>query len=310
LVDPAEEGFARRAAELFHRDGFVLIKDCLDEARQQRIRLGCDQVICHIVAHDPHMLGSRGSHRYAFGTAPSHCECAHNWAALIDPPPVLAAVEQIFESPLFRCSGYGGDFVLPGCVEFQHLHRDMGDYLNDPNGRLTFLDMPCAQVVVNYPIVVGEGDTAKMAHTTYNGATRQIPGTQQSHQPIPPHEVEPLWMKLSTTAPAPAGCAMLRDVRAWHGGTPNLSRDVRAIPSVTFTAPWFSTNTATNSRPRSLPRCVFQTLSARGQAVAADIVCEDDAAPLEWVPDWDNDKKVGGGGGTNASHRGLQVGRL
>jgi hypothetical protein len=28
-------------------------------------------------------------------------------------------------------------------------------------------------------------------------------------------------------------------VRAWHGGTPNLSDQVRAIPNIEFYAPWF-----------------------------------------------------------------------
>lgn len=46
-------------------------------------------------------------------------------------------------------------------------------------------------------------------------------------------------MRLSTVCPAPAGAAQVRDVRAWHGGTPNLSDDVRAIPNVEYYAPWF-----------------------------------------------------------------------
>ena len=32
---------------------------------------------------------------------------------------------------------------------------------------------------------------------------------------------------------------MLRDVRAWHGGTPNLSDATRSIPNLEFYAPWF-----------------------------------------------------------------------
>jgi hypothetical protein len=32
---------------------------------------------------------------------------------------------------------------------------------------------------------------------------------------------------------------MIRDVRAWHGGTPNLSDATRAIPNLEFYAPWF-----------------------------------------------------------------------
>ena len=32
---------------------------------------------------------------------------------------------------------------------------------------------------------------------------------------------------------------MVRDVRAWHGGTPNVSDAMRAIPNLEFYAPWF-----------------------------------------------------------------------
>jgi hypothetical protein len=46
-------------------------------------------------------------------------------------------------------------------------------------------------------------------------------------------------MRLSTVCPAPAGAVQIRDVRAWHGGTPNLSDEVRAIPNVEYYAPWF-----------------------------------------------------------------------
>ena len=46
-------------------------------------------------------------------------------------------------------------------------------------------------------------------------------------------------MRLSTVCPAPAGAIQIRDVRAWHGGTPNLSDNLRAIPNLEFYAPWF-----------------------------------------------------------------------
>jgi hypothetical protein len=216
LVSAREPGFAAAAAELFHRDGYVMLADALDPARQATIEAGCDRVIREMVALDPQRLGNRGSHRYAYGTAPSFFGAAAEFSVLVDPPAVLEAVEAIFESPLFTCSGYGGDFVLPGCVEMQHLHRDIADYLFDPTGRLDYRDMPCAVLVANYPTIVGAagGETSQ---TTYNGPTRQISGTQHSHAEIPALEDEPLWMKLATTAPAPAGCCLLRDIRAWHG---------------------------------------------------------------------------------------------
>ena len=121
---------------------------------------------------------------------------------LIDPPAVLETIEAIFESPDYSCEGVGGDFVLPGCVQYQHLHQDMGDYLHDPRGQLDFRDMPVTRIQVNYPLVVSPGSQGE-GHTVYNGATRQIPGTQNSRQAIPQidEDEEPLWMKLSVTAP-------------------------------------------------------------------------------------------------------------
>ena len=99
-----------------------------------------------------------------------------------------------------------------GATEFQHLHRDMADFLHDPTGRLNYLDLPCPQVVVNYPMIV---DPEPRVVTTLSGATRQIPGTQNSREPIPTEAEEPLWMKCAITAPVPSGCALFRDVRAW-----------------------------------------------------------------------------------------------
>ena len=91
-------------------------------------------------------------------------------------------------------------------------------------------------------------------------------------------------MKLNVCSPAPAGSAMLRDLRTWvsprllcrlwqlfkmsrptslktltnlssmrigqHGGTPNLSKEVRAIPHPgTFWAPWYRGGELTRNLP-------------------------------------------------------------
>ena len=207
IVDACEYGFAERAAQLFHRDGFVLVSNVLDAQRQRTIQQGCDTVIRKMLEQDPARLGNRGSHRYSFGNAPAYFGFAREWSVLIDPPAVLATLEAIYGTPDFYCAGYGGDFVLPGCVEYQHLHMDIDDYLHDPTGRLDFRDLPPTLISVNYPMIVVPGATG--AHTTFNGATRQIPGTQNSRQKIPSLDEEPPWMKLSTTAPVPAGCAMI-----------------------------------------------------------------------------------------------------
>lgn len=66
-----------------------------------------------------------------------------------------------------------------------------------------------------------------------------------------------------------AGIALIRDVRAWHGGTPNLSDQVRAIPNVEYYAPWF-----VETQPRSMPRAIYDGLSEHGKRLARFIVAD------------------------------------
>ena len=86
---------------------------------------------------------------------------------------------------------------------------------------------------------------------------------------MPTLEEEPAWMKLSTVCPAKAGSVLIRDVRAWHGGTPNLSDEIRAIPNLEYFAPWYRERT-----PRSMPREIYDTLSDHGKDIARYIVAD------------------------------------
>ena len=153
---------------------------------------------------------------YSFGSAPAHVGAFAVWNVLADPPVLVDCLNAIFQSPDWwyaHGAASGGDFVLPGATEYQGLHRDTGDYLRDPSGKLDFRDMPCSCITVNFPMEVKQG--SPVGHTSHNGVTRHIPGTQKSRAPIPSLEEEPRWMKLATTSPVPAGSVMIRDQRAW-----------------------------------------------------------------------------------------------
>ena len=90
--------------------------------------------------------------------------------------------------------------------------------------------------------------------------------------PIPNLESEPEWMKLSAVCPAPAGSVLIRDVRAWHGGTPNLSGEVRALPNAEYYAPWFH-----EPMRRSMPYAIYETLSEHAKDVCRFIVADSKA---------------------------------
>jgi ectoine hydroxylase-related dioxygenase (phytanoyl-CoA dioxygenase family) len=237
--DPDE---VERAVRIFRRDGFVVVRDALDAEQVAFLRSGVREVAADIVALDAERSGNRGSHRYSFGGSSVTRSMLHRpeWQMLVDLPTVTPIVTAIFGSSDYLLRAASGDFCLPGATEYQPLHSDMGDWasteqtpfssFHDPRGSLTIRDLPCPYVAVNF---LPDDQTA------LNGPTRQVSGSQHSRAPIPTLGDEPEWMRLSTACPAAAGSVQIRDVRAWHGGTPNLSDDLRAIPNLEFYAPWF-----------------------------------------------------------------------
>ena len=136
------------------------------------------------------------------------------WSALIDPPALTPVLEAIL-GPDYLCASAasGGDFALPGALSYQPLHSD-GWGPPDPQR-----DMPASQLglCVIFPMEVVLDPEHTVGHSPYNGATRQIRGTQYSQEPIPSLETEPRWMRLATLGPSDAGDAVVRDNRSWHG---------------------------------------------------------------------------------------------
>lgn len=261
-----------RAATLFHRDGFVVIRDVLDPEQLACLCAGCDREIHSILAMDKDRRGNRGSHRYSFGSSSKTRQLLHlpEWAMLVDLPRLTPIVTAIFGAASYRLRGAGGDFCLPGATDYQRLHSDMSDRI-EHNGRyygsfldhrkkLTYRDLPTPYIACNFLIT---------DFTAINGPTRQVPGTQHAHSKIPRLDEEPEWMKLSTVCPAPAGSVLIRDTRAWHGGTPNVSDEVRAIPNVEFFAPWYQEPAII-----SMPYRVWEGLSDHGRQVARGVVAD------------------------------------
>ena len=265
-----------RAVRIFNRDGFVVIRDALTAAQLDATQHACIREVETILAIDGTRGGNRGSHRYSFGgsSKTNHMSHVPEWAMLIDVATVTPVIAGIFDSMEYFCRGGGGDFCLPGTMRYQHLHSDINDRrkmpnrngsgevtsgsFHDPSGQLSLRDLPCMYVCANFLM---------NDFTSVNGPTRQIPGTQNSRQRIPRLDDEPEWMKLSTVCPAPAGSVLLRDPRAWHGGTPNLSDEVRAIPNAEFYAPWFYEPT-----PVSMPREIYDSLSDHAREICRYIV--------------------------------------
>ncbi|MEY2958824.1 MAG: hypothetical protein RLZZ01_1392 [Actinomycetota bacterium] len=255
-----------RAASLFHRDGFVAVRDAVPAEQLDRLRTAAAEVIEELVTADPEAAVGGGAgglpHRYSFGgtSASRHMFHRAEWCELIDMPTTTPILTEIFGSADYLVYGCGGDLAFPGAIEYQGLHSDnVWTELHDPVGGVSVRDLPVPVVHINFPLV---------DLTPENGPIRQIPGTHRSRAPIPRLVDEPEWMRFSTVCPLPAGSAIIRDARCWHGGTPNLSREVRAMPNVEYFAPWFRSE----ALQRSMSHETWTTLSPHAQRISRYIV--------------------------------------
>eukprot|EP01048_Picozoa_sp_COSAG05_P002729 COSAG05_NODE_117_length_17936_cov_137.220945_8_plen_116_part_00 len=106
---------------------------------------------------------------------------------------------------------------------------------------------------------------------------------------------------MSVTQPCPAGSVMLRDNRAWHGGTPNISKYTRAIPVALYQLP-----PENPQRTHSLPYESWANMSPMGQHICRYLVCDqgEEVRPSHWEPDWHNTRPTAN---ANSVHVGDKV---
>ncbi len=277
ICEPTE---VKKAARIFRRDGFVVVKDLLNAEQLARWREGCAEALREILS-----IPGQGNrkyanetgrlpHRYSYGTSSASRQMLHHpvWASMLDLPTTTPLITEIFGTSEYRVWGSGGDLCLPGAIEYQHLHSDIRDSQQlfeerieqakrvgvelekDDSGNLSvatqrlIVEMTPPMVTINF----------LMCDLTWeNGPIRQIPGTHALQQSPPSSTDEPEWMRHSTLVGATAGSGVFRDNRAWHGATPNLSKEIRALPNVEYAAPWRTPQGFT----KSMPHEIWETLT-------------------------------------------------
>ena len=213
IVDTTQPGFAHKASEIFHRDGFVAVAPSMTPEQLTALRTKALAVAADIVALDRHG-GQKGVGRFMFGGP-----CSFSGSQMHEPEFAMMADLSVVDEVLtqiwggnaeFYCTGSGGDIAMPGS-EYQPLHSDSStaphkpvhdaagrviDFvLEDPRLEWSERDRPCASIVVDF---------ASVDLTWDNGPIRFVKGTQNSHEAIPSLAEEPLSWKTATVCPAPA----------------------------------------------------------------------------------------------------------
>ncbi len=289
-----------RIARIFHRDGFVVVRDLLDAEQLARWRDACVRVLKALLCI-PGPDGrkyvtetERLPHRYSYGTSSACRQLLHEqvWADMVDLPTTTPILERLFATSDYLLLGAGGDLCLPGAVEYQVLHVDhVEDHAlpperiaqaerlgvearRDPDSGALTARTQQLMLIKTSPIITINFAMSDL--TWENGPIRHIPGTHALPFSAPDQLNEPEWMRMCALVGAPAGAGIIRDSRAWHGATPNLSRTVRALPNVEYCAPWLDSPLLTPT----MPHAVWQNLSPHAQHVARRVVTAPGEVPV------------------------------
>ncbi|MEM7079114.1 MAG: phytanoyl-CoA dioxygenase family protein [Pseudomonadota bacterium] len=284
-MDVASPDEPARAARLLWRDGFVVVRDLLSPDQLEQMREGSARALRDILSV-PGPDGrkyttetGRLPHRYSYGTCSASRHLLHDsaWADMIDLPTTTPILKALFGGPDYHVIGAGGDLCLPGAIEYQHLHRDVFDAGKVGAGRLAHaralgidiredddghIDNGTLRLIIERTAPCITINFFMSDLTWENGPIRQIPGTHANQQNPPKQEDEPAWMRLSTLVGGKAGWGVFRDTRAWHGATPNLSREIRAMPNIEYAPPW------SDDIMQTMPHEVWAGLSPHAQHVS------------------------------------------
>ena len=96
-----------KATRIFHRDGFVVLKNALSPSHLQSLKKGVEREVQNILQLDPKRRGNRGVNRYSFGGSSKTAHLLHikEWVDLIDVPTITPILIIMYEEVvvIFAC---------------------------------------------------------------------------------------------------------------------------------------------------------------------------------------------------------------
>ena len=219
---------------------------------------------------------------------------------LVNNDVVIGLLDEIYRrtpegKPGWLISGAGGDFCSGSTWEFQKLHSDMsmaspiygrGKSKEKSSGKATplnFAEAPIHDMLLPPRISV---NYIVQDQTPLNGPTRIVPWSEMvaSARRKPPSLEEEYRLfphrLASKILHLHAGDCVVRDIRVWHGGCPNLSGEARFLPSIEVSsaawAEWRRTCLPYSRHGRTvLPLELWKSISPMAQERCQELVSQD-----------------------------------
>lgn len=214
--------------------GFVVIEDVFDETQLETLRTRFSSLLdAYVEKTDP----NRGASRYGM---PLPFEEPFASTTLVANPIILQVIRSILGDDVV-CSFFASDTALSGS-DYQQAHSDVPPLFPEDN-----ISLPPFCYVVNIPLVdfrpdngpteiwpygthlVGDPGVVPIPDFTRIKELRESPLGRFTEEEMEPRQVI-----------TPAGSVVIRDIRMWHRGTPNRSKEPRPMMAMVYNRPWYN----------------------------------------------------------------------
>jgi Phytanoyl-CoA dioxygenase (PhyH) len=214
--------------------GYVIIEDVFDAAQLATLKARFGELLdAYIEKTDP----NRGASRYGM---PLPFEEPFASTTLVANPIILQVIRSILGDDVV-CSFFASDTALSGS-QYQQAHSDVTPLFPEDN-----ISLPPFCYVVNIPLVDFRPDNGPTEIWPYGthlvGDPRVVPSPdftrikELRESPLGRFTEEEMTPQQMITS---AGSVVLRDIRMWHRGTPNRSREPRPMMTMVYNRPWYN----------------------------------------------------------------------
>jgi ectoine hydroxylase-related dioxygenase (phytanoyl-CoA dioxygenase family) len=226
------------AVDLVRVNGYVVFERLLPKELTSALHAAFMRVFDAYVARtDP----NRGANRFQMHLP---FMAPFNEAAVITNPFALLIIDTLLGKDTV-CHYFASDTPLPGS-DYQAVHSDITLLFPE-----TSLSLPAYSIVVNIPLVDFTEENGPLE--IWPGGTHLMPGR---------FDLAALAQKIpSQRVTMPAGSILIRDMRAWHRGTPNRSDHARPNMALIYSRPWLKTSYP----PIGIPTETYEALSERAR---------------------------------------------
>jgi hypothetical protein len=221
-------------------DGYTVVEDVLPLRFIEEMRDRFDVLLEEFQSANP---TNRGTNRFQMFLP---FEAPFNSPELYENPTILAVVEAVIGSNILW-TYLASDTPLPGS-DYQRVHSDTQLLFPETN-----FSAPPYGIVVNFPLVDVNEENGPLE--IWPGGTHYMPSRVNMQQLAEQMVSKRLTMK--------AGSVLIRDLRAWHRGTPNRGTRSRPNIALVYTRPWYRFE----QKPPTLRRSELETLSDKAKAM-------------------------------------------